>query len=335
MARRERTTGLPRPQPRAKPVSTRRVAGLTWTPQRTHQAVLGAALAVLLIVVGVFAYRVYDDRIDRPNHTVLTVGDQKFSLGYYRDRLYSWLQENTENQVSPALAEQALLDKMQQEALTLAIGRDKGVSLSKDDITKAIAEDLGVTVDSPSFETLYRARLKTQHMTDSAYRRITEASQVSTKLLAAYKTELGNEGEQLTLRTVLSPSKEAAQAIFDRIQKGEDIVQIAQTESTDLDSRSKDGRLPPETRSLLPDALRQAVEGKAEGTLLGPVQVEESWWVFRIDKIGTEPYSEAQKTQLSQKMLDDAIAAKRTELGSKIDRSLSASDITWAEKNVR
>lgn len=337
MARRvERTTGLPRPRPRSKVSHDRRLAGITWTEARIRQAVVGAAAALLVLVIAAFAFQIYQERIGRPHEVVVRVGSQEFNLGYYRDRLLPFLKANQNSETSAALQEEALLDKLIEEGLTIELGHDKGIALSKDDITKSIAEDLGTTVDAPSFETLYRAKLKTQAMGDGSYRRLSEAAAVNKRLLDVYRQELGGTGEQLTMRTVVLGSKEDAQKVFDRVKAGEDLGTLAQTQSLDLETRTKDGVLPPETPALIPENVRKAVEGQPEKALLGPVQVQDKWWVFRIEKRETGAYTEAQKSQLTQQKLDNALKAKRAELtaAGKLDRSMSADQLRWAEKNV-
>ncbi|MBI2767130.1 MAG: peptidylprolyl isomerase [Chloroflexi bacterium] len=333
MARRDRTTGLPRPRQRVKHAAPR-FAGISWTERVTRLTVVGAAIAVLLVVVGVYGYQLYDQQIARPRSTVLAVGGQTFSLRYYTQRLGPFLQAQNSNTTTPALSEAALLGKLEEEALTVLVAKDNGISLSRDDVTKAIADELGVPVGgarSP-FDSLYRDKLKTTKMSDASYRKLTEASTANTRLLQKLKTDLGDSGEQVTLRTVLTQSKESADAVLARIQAGEDMGTIAQTESADLDSRQQDGLLPVESPDLEPDAIKAALVGKNPGDVFGPVQVQNNWWVVRLEKRETATYSDTQKTQLAQQKLDNLVKEKRGQV--KVQRSLDAGDIKWAEGHL-
>lgn len=334
MARRDRTTGLPRPRPRQKTSTAARFAGITWDERNIRNAIVGAAVALLVIVLGAFSYQLYQDHIARPRSTVLAVDGIHYKLSYYADRLPAFLQANQQSQ-SVALIEEGLLTKLEEEALTILAGRDNGISLSYDDVTKAIADDFGVPVGGTgsSFDTLYRQRLKTQNISDGSYRKQAEAAEVNKRLLAKYTADLGDSGELVTLRVVLSNSQDAAQKVFDRIKGGEDMGAIAQTESLDLESRQQDGKLPADPEILYPDAVRAAMAGKGAGELLGPIKVESNYWVIRIESRDTQPYSETQKTQVAQTKLDDAIKAKRSQV--KIDRSLDPDDIKWAEGQVK
>jgi peptidyl-prolyl cis-trans isomerase C/foldase protein PrsA len=336
MARRERTTGLPRPRRRERAVSGRRFAGITWDERHVRLGIIGVSAALLFLVLALFGNRCYEDKIGRPNSVVLTVGDQKVKLSYYADRLVQFLQAQQGTGTSVATAEQALLTKLEEEALTIEVAKDRGITITDDDVTQAIAEDLGVPAggSGSAFDSLYRQRLKTLKISDSNYRRLTRASVANKRLLDSFSQEVGSTGELVTLRAIVVNDRATADAIVQRLQGGEDFGTIAQTESSDLDSRQRDGLMQPQPAQLLPDSVRTAIEGKSAGQdLIGPVEVQNNFWVFRIDK--RDPggqYTDQQTTQLAQIKLDAAITAKRTSL--KITRNLSDSDITWAEKEA-
>lgn len=334
-ARRERTTALPRAHPKVKAPHGRRILGMTFTERHGRLAIIGVAALLLLAIIGAFAYKIYEDKVARPHETVLTVGNTKYSLGYYRDRLTQFAQANANANSTLALVEQDLLNKLQDEALTVQLAKDQGITVAPDDITKSIADSLGVPVggDGSAFDTLYRQRLKTLHISDDNFRKLTEAQVANDKLLAKYKADLGTKGDQYVLRTVVLTAQDKATAILGRAQGGEDLGTIAQKESQDLEGRGKDGLMDPEPLGLLPDSVQKAVAGKKVGDLLGPIQVDTNWWVFRIEKLEPTDYSDAQKSQLAQQQLDKALAEKRA--NTKIETDLSASDITWAEKNLK
>ncbi len=65
----------------------------------------------------------------------------------------------------------------------------------------------------------------------------------------------------------------------------------------------------------------------------GPIQVQTNWWVFRIDKVDNEfEYSDAQKGQLAQIHLDQAIKDKQA--ATNVKRNLTGDDRDWAVKNA-
>ena len=344
MARRERTTGLPRPRPRVHHAAGRTIAGITWTDAHVRWLILGAALALLLVVAGLVGYHEYDYRILTPRHTVLSVGNQDVKLSYYTDRLYSYAQADQAAQAQAqsggstniALLEQQLLGTLETEAVTVQLAKDKGIDLSDDAITKEIADELGVPVggSGSSFDTLYRAKLHSSKMSDSSYRRMAEATLANKRLLDNFKNDLGGTGEGITIRSVVVASEDEAKAAVAAINGGADMGTLAQTTSIDDTSKSNDGIMTPVPTELLPQAIQDAIKDKPQGgTLLGPTQVQTNWWVFKIEKRDPSyAYSDADKTQLSQIRLDAAIKEKRA--ATNIKRNLTTDDVDWALKNA-
>jgi len=336
MARRDRTTGLPRPRVRPAAHQERTVAGIALTEQTTRLAILGGAAVLLALVLGLIGWRWYDQTQRMPERVVLQVGEEKFRLNYYADRLFPYAQAQVSAGVSLGIVEQALMGVLEEEALVRLLAQDKGITINDQDITNEIAAQLGVPVGGAgsSFDTLYRQRLKSLTMSDANYRRQIEATVYRDRLLDAYIAEMGETGEMVTLRTVVLPSKEEAEKVIERIKSGEDMGTIAQTASADLDSRQLDGVMEPEPPGLLPEGIRAAIEGKDAGSeVFGPVEVAGNFWVFRIEKRDPQATpTEVQKSQLADIKLDEELAAKRAAVT--IKRDLSASSLEWAEKNA-
>lgn len=335
MARRERTTALPRSRPRGKRgEQAPRFAGVAWTEQRLRALIIGGAGVLLIAVLGAFAFGIYNEQVLRPQQVVLQVGDEKTRLNYYADRLLPWLQENSSSGVSTSVLEEQLLAKLEEESLTLLLAEERGITISDADINQGIADSLGITgAGGASFDALYRQKRDELKMSDASYRDMVKASIAHDRLLAEIRDELPAEGEQFELRTVVLNSKEKADEIFGRIEGGEDIGSVAQSESNDLDSRQQDGIMPPEPAELLPANVRAAVQGKNRGDLLGPVEVAGNWWVFRIERKENIPFTEAQRDQVAELELKKLIAEKRPQVS--IKRSLDASDVNWARGQVQ
>jgi parvulin-like peptidyl-prolyl isomerase len=320
-------------------VHGKRIAGIRWGEQHARLGIIVGCVALLLLVTGLLGYRYYDYHYATPRHTVLSVGDQKTSLNYYTERLYQFAQANAADQsqaTNLALLEQQLLTQLDDESLTIQLAKAKGIDLSDDAITREIASELGVPVGGPgsSFDTLYRAKLTSTKMSDGNYRRLAEANLANTKLLEQYKNAVGDTGEGVTIRAVVTASQDDAQKALDRIKAGEDMGTVAQAVSTDLTSKQNDGVMLPEAPELLPANVQTAIKDKPAGDeLFGPVQVDTNYWVFRIDK--RDPaftYSDAEKTQLAQAHLDAAIKDQRGK--TTIKHNLTADDLTWAVKNA-
>jgi parvulin-like peptidyl-prolyl isomerase len=340
MSRRERTTGLPRPRSRATQAKSGwRFAGVDFAEHHARLAIIAGPVLLLALVIGLIGYKEYDDRVVTPNHVILTTGGDEFKLSYYTDRLFAFAQADAQangGTTNLPLLEQQLLTKLEDEALTIQLAKEKGIDLSDDAITQEIAQTLGVPVGGTgsSFDVLYRARLKTDKMSDASFRRLSEAQLANDKLLELYQKDLGDTGEGVGIRAVVTASQADAQKALDRINSGEDMGTVAQDVSTDANSVQNDGHMVPVPTELLPQAIRDAIKDKAGGdTLLGPTQVQTNYWVFRVEsRDPAYTYTANDKTQLAQAHLDQALKDQRAK--TTIKRSLSGSDIDWATKNA-
>lgn len=331
MARRERTTGLPRargPKP-AKQASR-------FGEREQRLTVIGVGVLLIAVLVGLFGWRYYDEHYRQPNKTILSVAGEDYSLRYFSDRLYLAATQQSGSGTNLSLLQQQVLTNLENEAIVISLAKEKGITVSDDDVTGEIANQLGVPVGGAgsSFDTLYRQRLKSVKMSDSAYRRYTEAQVYQQKLSKAFQDQTGDKTEMITLRTVVSGSQDAANTVLALAKTNADFGSIAQTQSSDLASRQKDGVMDPEPARLLPENVRTAIEGKPAGDeIFGPIQVDTNWWVFKIESRDPEgALSETQKSQLADLLVQDAIKDKRATV--KIDRNINSSDYAWANANA-
>lgn len=334
MARRERTTGLPRPRPRREAKQRSRFA------IADNQATLllwGVGGLLIVLLAGLLAYRWYDNTYLRPDKTILTVNTEKFSLRYYSDRLFLAATQSGGQGPNLTILQQTLLTNFEDEAIGAILAQEKGITVTEEEITAEIASQLGVPAGGAgsTFDTLYRQRLSAVKMSDGIYRRFVRSQVFLNKLKDSFSAEQGDQAEMVTFRTVVSPTKEAAEAAAARVRGGEDLGTVAQQDSNDVTSKQKDGLTEPEPLRLLPEAVRKAIEGKSAGSeLFGPIQVTDGvWWTFRIETRNPDgTLSETQKGQLADLALEDALAQKRTQV--KIKRTMDSSDFEWASEHA-
>ena len=153
--------------------------------------------------------------------------------------------------IGTSIAPQALLGKLEDEAFALALIAERGIVITDDDVTAAIATELGVAEggSGSAFDNAYRARLTSTGISDGNYRRLTEAAEADRLLREAIRTEIGETGETVMLRIVVVDTQDEADDVVARINAGEDMGSIAQIESIHVQSRVEDGLwiTPPET----------------------------------------------------------------------------------------
>lgn len=337
MARRERTSALPRPRPRDSQQRARGGRAILTTEESLRLLILGGAALLLVIVLGLFAWNWYNQTFRVPEKVILQVGDERFKLKYYADRLFPYAQAVVGSGVNLGLAEQQLLTELENEAIVNAIARERGITVTPDEVTNEIASQLGVPAGGAgtTFDNLYRQRLQSLSMSDAHYRRWVEAQVYRKKLKDAILAEIGDTTEMVTLRTIITTTEEEARAALARIQAGEDMGTVAQTTSKDLNSRQKDGIMDPEPPRLLPEAVRAAIEGKQAGPdIIGPVQLANGdWWILQIEKRDPQATpSETQKSQLADLQITEAIREKRATIP--IRRTITSADIRWAEEHA-
>lgn len=338
MARRDRTTGLPRPRVRESSTASRGLSDRIRDESTIRLVLIGGAALLLVFVLGLIGWRWYDETFRAPEKVIIRVGDDhEYKLKYYADRLYPYVNTVAQTGTSVAIAEQQLLRILEDEAIVRILAAERGITVTEEEVTQEIANQLGVSAGGAgsSFDTLYRQRLQTVAMSNENYRRWTESQVYADKLKDALIADLGDTSEMVTLRAVVVGSEDAANAVKARIEGGEDLGTVAQTESTDLQSRQKDGLFEPEPPRLLPENIQAAIEGKEAGSeLLGPIQVQNNWWVFRIEERNPDATpSETQKNQLGDILIEETVDEKRTQIT--IRRDMSASDLRWAEKHAQ
>ena len=329
MTRRDRTTGLPVAQ-RGRRGGARAGEGTGLLRQRAARyGIIGTAVAALLVVAALVAYNWYDSSIAQPGKVVLQVGEQEFSLSYYAARLPEFARTNPQG--SGLLVTQALLSQLEEEGLTLEAAAERGIALSEDDVTAAIAFELGVppnTSRGSLFDSRYRDALRDSGLSDGHYRRQAEAREAERQLREALRTEVGETGSLLHIRVVTAATLEEAEALRARIEEGEDMGTVAQLDSLHEVSRQNDGLLlsPPD---LLEAELQEVLAAAEEDVLLEPVEVGEMFWVVRLERRESAgAYTDEHIAELTELRFAEALDAARSRVT--IERDFTTDDADWA-----
>lgn len=333
MSRRDRTTGLPRHSERSAAAQESTFLGMRWSERHTRFSILGGAALLLILVAALIGYNWYHDNVVMPNRVVLRVDDREFKLDYFTERLPSFAQANPS--LSAGFREPALLSKIEEEALTIIAANERGIDTSNEAVTQWIADDLGVPVggSGSSFDTLYRQRLRGLGLSNDEYRQLATAELADERLREVLQEERGEVGPMYTLRVVSLNTEEEAAGIRERIEGGEDMGTIAQTESNDLQSRQEDGLTPPTPTELFQEDVQEVITAAEHGELLGPIEVGNSWWVLRIERFQEDgTYSENHRTQLSE--VDLVALIEETRDNVEVVKRLGTDEIEWAYENV-
>lgn len=327
MTQRERTTGLPRARRRERGPQKGRFQGFGVGTGYGRLAILGGALALLLAVIGLFAYRIYEEQVLQPRKVILRVAGEEFKLDYYADRLGEFARGNSG--VSAGLLEQSLFQKLEEEGLGNAVAREQGITVSDDDVKKEIALELGSDAGTPAYDRLLRARLKQTGYKLGTYERVTEAKLYNQRLTDKLRENVGEIGESILVRSVATNTREEADGVQVRVRNGENMGTIAQRESIDLTTRQQDGLLEAQPAGLFDPRIRDHIQNAEAGQLLAPLQLDDRWVVLRVENRDNQfKLSEEQRTKLARQELDKQVAAARDRI--KVKRDLDSDDLEWA-----
>jgi parvulin-like peptidyl-prolyl isomerase len=89
--------------------------------------------------------------------------------------------------------------------------------------------------------------------------------------------------DRIVLSRIVVDEKEMAEELCTQIREGASFEQLAR-EYSKADERIANGMMGPVSRGTLPDDLRSAIDAASPGDVLGPLQLENYWAVFRLEE---------------------------------------------------
>jgi len=105
--------------------------------------------------------------------------------------------------------------------------------------------------------------------------------------------------DRIVLSRIVVASKELAEELHTQIVEGANFEQLAREYST-ADERVANGMMGPVSRGSLPDGLRAAMDAASPGELVGPVEVEKFWAIFRVEQFLPATLEDPQLRQAMQ-----------------------------------
>ena len=334
MTHRDRTTGLPT-EPRTDHSQNR--GNFFKSLQTGRYAIIALTLILLVFIIGFFGYRIYE-KDNWGEKTILSVGDETFSLHYYADRFSYYVQINPG--IGIPILQESLLFTLENEALIKILAEEKGIVVDEDLIDKALETLFGVRKkilgkSNQDFEMYLAMQLERTGMERSSFERFIAVSEAERLLLAKLKSEMPGGGELLTFRSVVVGTELEAADVFARIQSGEDMGSIAQIDSLDRVGRQNDGLIT-KPSSLIYEKIFSVLENLEIGGISShPIQLDENLWaVIRYEELLTvQTYSEEHLSDLAIQNLNDLVKNARARV--MIKRNLSSEDIAVVEDHMR
>jgi parvulin-like peptidyl-prolyl isomerase len=114
--------------------------------------------------------------------------------------------------------------------------------------------------------------------------------------------------DRVVLSRILVNDRELAEELATQIEEGASFEQLAREYSI-ADDRVLNGMMGPVSRGVLPDRLRAAVDSASLGELIGPLELEGRWLLFRVEQFLPASLEDAQlKLALQNELFEQWIA---------------------------
>ena len=124
--------------------------------------------------------------------------------------------------------------------------------------------------------------------------------------------------DRVVLSRIVVASKELAEELHSQIGEGANFEQLAREYST-ADERVANGMMGPVSRGTLPDTLRAAIDAASPGAMVGPLEVDKLWAIFRVEQflpatLEDNQLRQAMQNELFEKWLSDKIQTMTVKL---------------------
>lgn len=116
--------------------------------------------------------------------------------------------------------------------------------------------------------------------------------------------------DRVVLSRILVNQQELAEELASQIEEGASFEQLAREYSI-ADDRVVNGMMGPVSRGTLPDSLRAAIDSASPGELIGPLELEGRWLLFRLEQFLPASLEDAQlKVALQNELFEQWLGQK-------------------------
>ncbi len=116
--------------------------------------------------------------------------------------------------------------------------------------------------------------------------------------------------DRVVLSRIVVESKELAEELMSQIHEGSSFELLAR-EYSKADERVANGMMGPVSRGTMPDGLRAAIDSVEPGALVGPLQIENYWAIFRVEQVLPATLEDNQLKQSMQNEIFDRWLAEK------------------------
>jgi parvulin-like peptidyl-prolyl isomerase len=127
--------------------------------------------------------------------------------------------------------------------------------------------------------------------------------------------------DRVVLSRIIVAEPELAEELSSQLEEGASFEQLAKEYSL-AEERIANGMMGPVSRGTIPDALRAAIDAAIPGTVLGPIEVEGGWGLFRVEQFLPASLEQVQlKKALEDELFEKWLVEKIQKLTVKLQVS--------------
>jgi parvulin-like peptidyl-prolyl isomerase len=117
--------------------------------------------------------------------------------------------------------------------------------------------------------------------------------------------------DRVVLSRIIVEDREVAEELKIQIQEGAAFEQLAQEHSI-ADDRLTNGMMGPVSRGTMPDSIRAEIDSANPGDLVGPLEIENRWALFRLEQVlpatlDDQKMKQALQTELFERWISEKI----------------------------
>lgn len=266
------------------------------SPKKLSKSVLFVGAVLFLLIVSIPVYGYYKVYIAPLREQILRVNDKVFTVGDYVEKL-RYLE--AENQIYGEKLDYStdlfkLLDNMRDDEVLRRIAPTLGITVTDEDITKALRERVGATPKEGEevteselnrrFQELYKQRLTQINLSDSKYRDIIKGLVVREKVKDYLNVRIPAVTEQVEVSGIKAADEDAARKLKERAEKGEDFGVLARQNSTDTESKDNLGDLGWIPRHVMEDSFDAIAFDLPAGKISDPFYMQNGVWIITVVK---------------------------------------------------
>lgn len=243
---------MPKTKTKSRRAPRGRAAHQAEREQWGRRLVIGGAVAVIVVVVGIIAYGWYQTQIKPLGKIVVRVEDTEFSLAHLERRVDR--EKAAYSADNYLLLVDNVLIRLEREGLLLAGAGELDISVSDEEVTAEVRArgNLAEDVEQNIFATEFRRQVEESGLREDEYRQMLRAELLEEKVSNFFLYVAPTEEPQARGRWIVVEDVDAADQIVERLDAGEDFADLAKEFSIDSANADQGGEFAWTPRNVWP-----------------------------------------------------------------------------------